>query len=92
MNYLSFILIIMGISFMVVTYVKENMHCPPPKVEYKFKRPLPIEEQLQPIPLDEMFGDMFGNNNVYMGRKIGTQEFENETKRENINEYNISLI
>lgn len=91
MYYLSFMLIILGLGLTVFGYAKENMQCPEPKVVYKYTdRPI-IEQQYQPAPLQEMYSDMFGNNNVYMGRKIGTQEFEPETKRENINQYNISL-
>lgn len=59
MKSLILLLLIVGIIFVAVGYVKTHQQCPPPSVEFRYIPRTFQEEQDAPIPVLAMFNKMF---------------------------------
>ena len=59
MKSIIILLIMMGVIFITVGYIKTNQMCPPPIVQYRYYPRSFEEEQTNPIPVSAIFGKMF---------------------------------
>ena len=76
MKSLILILLIIGIIFISVGYIKTNQQCPPPVVEFRYIPKTFDEEQSMTQPLLSMYGRMFKEPTAWQkvnGFKIDTQ-------------------
>ena len=59
MKSIIFLLLFMGITFMIVGYVKSNVTCPAPQIQYRFIPRTILDEQTNPEPVLATFASMF---------------------------------
>jgi hypothetical protein len=61
MKALVLMIMLIGITFMIMGYVKTNQQCPPPIIKYRYIPRTFKNEQENPTPLYSIFGSMFTN-------------------------------
>lgn len=71
MKSLILVLLIIGLVMIGVGYVKSNMQCPPPRIEYRYVPKSFNEEQQVQTPIMAMSGmsDMFGKEDPWLGSR-----------------------
>lgn len=67
MKTLIHIILFIGIVFVIVGYVSSRRRCPPAKVEYRYVPRTFVEEQEQPVPVEEIFAKMFREQQPWLG-------------------------
>lgn len=67
LRFLTLLLFFIGLSFIVIGYVKSSTNCPSPKVEYRFIPRTFQEEQEAPVKPSVIFADMFNKPTPYIG-------------------------
>lgn len=65
MKSLVLLLLLIGITFMIMGYVKTNQQCPPPIIKYRYIPRTFKNEQENPTPLFSIFGSMFTNSSPW---------------------------
>ena len=68
MNLIIFILLIIGITSVIVSWLKAELKCPPPKIIYRYiaKNPLDIQFGSENLP-SQVYNDLFTKNNPWVG-------------------------
>ena len=71
MKSLILVLLIIGLVMIGVGYVKSNIQCPPPRIEYRYVPKSFNEEQQVHTPIMAMSGmsDMFGKEDPWLGSR-----------------------
>ncbi len=71
MKSLILVLLIIGLVMIGVGYVKSNMQCPPPRIEYRYVPKSFNEEQQVHTTIKAMSGmsNMFGKEDVWLGSR-----------------------
>ncbi len=71
MKSLILVLLVIGLVMIGVGYVKSNMQCPPPRIEYRYVPKSFNEEQQVHTPIMAMSGmsDMFGKEDPWLGSR-----------------------
>jgi len=59
MKSIVFLLLFIGITFLIVGYVKTNSFCPPPQIQYRYIPKTILDEQNNPEPVMAVFSEMF---------------------------------
>lgn len=59
MKSLVFLLLMIGVVFIAIGYVRSNQQCPPRKIEYRYIPKTFIDEQNNQTPVLSIFGNMF---------------------------------
>jgi hypothetical protein len=59
MKSIVFLLLFIGITFMIIGYVKSNAYCPPPQIQYRYIPRTILDDQINPQPVMAVFADMF---------------------------------
>ena len=59
MKSIILLFLIVGIIFISVGYVRDNIKCPPPVVEYRYIPKTFNEQQNEQVPVSSIFGTMF---------------------------------
>ncbi len=67
MKFIALSLIFIGIMMVVVGWVRSNRNCPIAPVEYRYVPRTFVEEQNEPVPLDDLFGKMFREQQPWVG-------------------------
>ena len=68
MDILVLLMLMIGIIFISISWFKNELHCPPPKVIYKYIPSNVIDMQFSKENLPtNIYGDMFNNDNVWVG-------------------------
>ena len=68
MKSIILLLVIIGIIFIAVGYIKSNQSCPPPIVQYRYYPRTFEEEETNPVPVSAIFGKMFNNADAWEDR------------------------
>lgn len=89
-KFIMFCLLIIGIIFVTISMTKANIKPSEPKTIYRYVPRTFIEDQENPIPLDDIFYSMFNNPDPYV------MSVDVERRRrdigENITKYFVSAI
>jgi hypothetical protein len=68
MDILVLLILIIGIIFVAISWFKNEIHCPPPQVIYKYIPANVIDTQFSKENLpSNLYTDMFNNDNVWIG-------------------------
>jgi hypothetical protein len=68
MDILVLLMLMIGIIFISISWFKNELQCPPPKVIYKYIPANVIDTQFSKENLPtNIYGDMFNNDNVWVG-------------------------
>ena len=59
MKSLILLLLLIGVIFIAIGYIKTNQQCPPPVVEYRYIPQTFIDQQNNIKPVLSLFGSMF---------------------------------
>ena len=59
MKSLIILLIMVGIIFIAVGYIKDNQMCPPPLIEYRYLPKTFKQDMNEPVPVSVLYGQMF---------------------------------
>lgn len=59
MQILFIIMLFVAVTFIIIGYVKSQMHCPPPLIEYRYVPRTFREDQEEPVSQTDVFADMF---------------------------------
>jgi len=69
MNLVLFVLLFVGMVFVMIGFIKSQKYCPPPKVEYKFVPRSFQEEQESPVPVTDIFATMFYDTSAFINHE-----------------------
>lgn len=59
MDLTLFVLLAVGLIFVVVGFIRSQRHCPPKQIEYRYVPRSFVEEQADPTPVTDIFAKMF---------------------------------
>lgn len=63
-----------GVIFITIGYVKVNMKCPPPLVKFKYLPKTFNEEQNNPVPITNIYGNMFEKDTPWVSSHLNYSE------------------
>lgn len=66
MKFLLITLVYTGVLFFIIGYIRSHQLCPPPQVKYRYIPRTLEESQLDPVSIDEIFGNMFRQPSVWV--------------------------
>lgn len=78
MKSLVFLLLIIGIIFIAVGYIRSNQKCPPRQIEYRYLPKTFIDEQNNRTPVLSIFGSMFSKASPWQDYVGYTSNFNND--------------
>lgn len=84
------LIFIIGIVLIIVSLVKAYNICEPPKTIYRYVPRTFIEDQENPVPLDDIFYNMFNNPTPWIA-SVDVQRRKSDIG-ENINKYYVTQI
>jgi hypothetical protein len=84
------ILFCIGLLMITIDLVKTYNRSPPPKTVYRYVPRTFVEEQENPVPLDDIFYEMFNNPTPWVA-SVDVERKKNDIG-ENLNRYYISQI
>lgn len=61
------LLIFIGIMFVLVGWATSKRQCPVTRVEYRYVPRTFVEEQNEPVPMEDIFGKMFREQQPFVG-------------------------
>ena len=68
MDILVLLILIIGIIFVSISWFKNELHCPPPRIIYKYVPANVIDTQFSKENLpSNIYNDMFNNDNIWVG-------------------------
>lgn len=68
MDIIVLLLLIVGIIFITVSWVKNDLQCPPPQIIYRYVPANIIDTQFSEDNLpNKIYNNMFNNDNVWIG-------------------------
>ncbi len=88
MNIFLLLLLLVGLIFITIGYVKSGKRCPPKRVEYRFTPKTFIEEQESPVPVTDIFASMFFESTPFISHS--TRPLPPPTQQSDINKFFIS--
>jgi len=83
-------LFILGLMIIMIDLIKTYNACPPQKIIYRYLPRTFIEEQENPVPLDDIFYEMFNNKTPWVG-SVDVERKKNDIG-ENLNRYYLTQI
>ncbi len=63
-------LLFVASSMIIIGYVKSQLHCKPPKIEYRYIPRTFKEEQENPTPVIDLYADMFAKSTPWMNYRL----------------------
>jgi len=84
------VIFIICVILLIISLVKAYNQCPPPKIIYRYIPRTFIEEQENPVPLDDIFYDLFQMPSPWVA-SVDVERRKNDIG-ENLNRYYISQI
>lgn len=84
------VIFIIGIIFLIIATVKAYNRCPVPKVIYRYIPRTFIEDQENPVPLDDIFYGLFNNPSPWVA-SVDIERRKNDIG-ENLNRYYVTQI
>ena len=66
MKSLVFLLMLIGFVFITIGVVRSNQHCPPPKVQYRYKPQTFDQQQREEPHLTSTYRDMFEKDSPWL--------------------------
>lgn len=87
---LMFGILVVSLIFMGIDLIRTYNKCPEDKIIYRYIPRSFIEEQQDPVPLDDIFYDMFNNPTVW----VASIDFDRRKKEigQDLNKYYLSQI
>ena len=79
------IALVVGLALIVVSWMATNKECPPPRIEYRFIPRSFKEEQDSPVPVSQIFDQMFNQPTVFVQGVLGRT-----VTKDNVNQYFVS--
>ena len=68
MDILVLLILIIGIIFVSISWFKNELHCPPPRIIYKYIPANILDTQFSKENLpSNLYNDMFNNDNIWIG-------------------------
>jgi hypothetical protein len=68
MDILVLLMLIIGIIFVSISWFKNELHCPPPRIIYKYVPANVIDTQFSKENLpSNIYNDMFNSDNIWVG-------------------------
>jgi len=83
-------LFIIGLVVIIISLVKAYNNCPPEKTVYRYIPRTFIEDQENPVPLDDIFYTMFNNPSPWIA-SVDVQRRKSDIA-ENLNKYYVTQI
>lgn len=84
------IIFIIGLLLVLVAIVRAYTKCDPPKTVYRYVPRTFVEEQENPVPLDDIFYEMFNNPTPWVA-SVDVERKKNDIG-ENLNRYYVTQI
>lgn len=84
------VLFIIGLFLVIISLVKSYNPCPPPRIIYRYVPRTFIEEQENPIPLDDIFYSLFNDKTPWIA-SVDVERRKTDIG-ENLNRYYVSQI
>lgn len=84
------LIFLIGLILVTISLTKTYNRCEPTKTVYRYVPRTFIEDQENPIPLDDIFYDMFNNPSPYVASVDITRR--RQDLGENLNKYYISAL
>jgi len=84
------LIFIVGVILVIIGLVRTYNQCPPPKIVYRYVPRTFIEEQENPVPLDDIFYTMFNNPTPWVA-SADIERRKNDIG-ENLNRYYVTQI
>jgi hypothetical protein len=84
------LIFIIGIVFITISLTKAYNHCPPRQTVYRYVPRTFIEDQENPVPLDDLFYSMFNDPSAYVASVDVTRRRQDLGR--NLNKYYISAL
>jgi len=84
------LIFIVGVILVIIGLVRTYNQCPPPKIVYRYVPRTFIEEQENPVPLDDIFYTMFNNPTPWVA-SVDIERRKNDIG-ENLNRYYVTQI
>lgn len=84
------VIFFVGIILVVIGLTKSSNQCPAPQVVYRYVPRTFTEDQENPVPLDDIFYNMFNNPTPWVS-SVDVQRRRNDIG-ENLNRYYVSQI
>ena len=66
MKFLLITLLYVGVLFLIIGYIRSQQICPLPQIKYRYVPRTFEESQLDPVSVDEIFGNMFRQPTVWV--------------------------
>ena len=68
MDIIILLLLVIGIIFVSISWFKNELHCPPPQIIYRYvpSNTLDVQFSKENLP-SNLYNDMFNNDNVWIG-------------------------
>jgi hypothetical protein len=79
-----------GLLLIIISIVREYNQCEPPQIIYRYIPRTFIEEQENPVPLDDIFYEMFNNPTPWVA-SVDIERKKNDIG-ENLNRYYVTQI
>jgi hypothetical protein len=83
MDIVILLLLIIGVTFVAVSWAKSDLKCPPPKIVYRYvpKHTLDVQFGTENNP-SEIFKDMFTKGSPWIGGyELGTKGFSTDRQK-----------
>lgn len=83
MDIIVLLLLIIGITFVIISWVKSDLQCPPPKIVYRYvpKHELDVQFGSENQP-SEIFKDMFTKSSPWIGGfGLGNKALKSDTDK-----------
>ena len=61
------IILLVGMALLLVGWATSKRNCPPSRVEYRYVPRTFVEEQNEPVPMEDIFGKMFREAQPWIG-------------------------
>ena len=78
MKSIALALLLLGIVLITISYTKQHIKCPPPRIQYRFIPQSILDEQLNAPELADKFGKMFENKDTWFGEDVTYTNSTNE--------------
>lgn len=90
MNILIFVLMFIGVVFVVIGYIRATQHCAPRKIEYRFVPRTFVEDAKSPVPVTDIFAKMFYAKQPFIAHEASKLLGPPNEQQHSINKFFIS--
>ena len=76
MNSIALLILIIGIIFIILGYNNSTNKCPPKEIQYRFLPRTFYDEQMEPVNISNVFGNLFDKEDSWLNRFSGSEKDE----------------